>query len=142
MYEAGGAGNPSGATFWRGYWLGGRYRANPVVIDGHRFASGIEATRYGELRLLERAGDIKGLVCHPPFKVSIGSLHFCTYTADFAYQQRTKLKRFATASGPLYQWLPVVEEVKSKATRKETAYRLRRKAAELFHGITVIEVVR
>lgn len=139
MYEAGGAGNPSGATFWRGYWLGGRYRANPVVIDGHRFASGIEATRYGELRLLERAGVIKGLVCHPPYKVSIGGLHFCTYTADFAYRLTHKKKnrlndRDITVS--------IVEEVKSKATRKETAYRLRRKAAELFHGITVTEVVR
>lgn len=125
--------------------MGGRYRANPVVIDGHRFASGIEATRYGELRLLERAGVIKGLVCHPPYKVSIGSLHFCTYTADFAYQRRALLKSPGagkTTAGPLYQWLSIVEEVKSKATRKETAYRLRRKAAELFHGITVTEVVR
>lgn len=109
--------------------MAGRYRSSPVTTDGIRFASRIEERRYTELRLMERAGEIFDLACHPKFEVVINGQHYCTYTADFAYLDKT-------------QKIEIIEEVKSKATRTEPSYRLRRKAAELFHGITVTEVVR
>lgn len=114
--------------------MGGRYKAVPVVIDGLRFASKKEAARYGELCLLQKAGEIKDLECQPAFKVQVGGLHFCTYTADFRYR---KLHHPWSSV-----WVTVIEEVKSSGSRKDAAYRLRRKAAELFHGVEVTEVVR
>lgn len=124
----------------------GRFRAEPVVIDGQRFASKKEARRYGELRTLQLAGEIKNLTCHPAYPVAIAGFHFCTYTPDFRYEERQPVRRFSIeANGDpatLIQWVPVIEEIKSSGTRKDAAYRLRRKAAELFHGIKVVEVLK
>ena len=44
-----------------GYIPKSKYHAQPVEIDGVRFDSQKEARRYSELRLLERAGEIKDL---------------------------------------------------------------------------------
>jgi hypothetical protein len=106
-----------------------RWRAEPQTIDGHQLSSKLEARRYGELRLMERAGLISNLRVHPSFDVEINGEHFCRYTADFAYQHKL-----------LDKHLEVVEEVKSSGTRRERDYRLRRKAAELFHRIKITEV--
>ena len=99
------------------------------TLDGIVFDSKKEASRYAELKLLERAGEILGLVMQPAFEVEINGSHFCTFTADFAYYERARLGR-------------IIEDVKSTGTAKDSAYRLRKKAAELAHGIKVIEVIR
>jgi hypothetical protein len=78
--------------------------------------------------MLDRAGVISGLRLQPSFVVQIGGKPFCNYTADFIYKQ---------ADG-----IVVIEELKSSGTAKDAAYRLRRKAAELYFGITVTEVIR
>ena len=88
--------------------------------------------RYGELKLLERSGAIAGLRLHPAFSVEIAGYPYCTYTADFSYWQRQ--------DGA--QSVRVVEEIKSTGTAKDTAYRLRKKAAELYHRFQVTEVIR
>jgi Protein of unknown function (DUF1064) len=46
-----------------------KYKAKPQTVDGHRFASQLEARRYQELRFLERTGEITGLVLHPRFHI-------------------------------------------------------------------------
>lgn len=99
------------------------------TIDGITFDSIKEARRYAELKMLERAGQIHNLQLQPAFATQIDGKHFCTYTADFSYfcDQRRCL---------------VVEDVKSTGTAKGDAYRLRKKAAQLFHKITVYEVTR
>lgn len=99
------------------------------TVEGIVFASLREARRFVELRQMERAGLISELICQPSFPVQIGDAHFCTYRADFSYND--------TREGGL-----VIEDVKSTGSRKDEAFRLRRKAAELFHGITVREVIR
>jgi hypothetical protein len=103
-----------------------RFPAKRTTVDGITFDSKREAKRYGELRLLERAGEIVLLNVQPAFPVEINGKPLCTYTADFAYFDVRKQER-------------VIEDVKSSGTRKDTAYRLRKKAAELFYGFTVTE---
>lgn len=44
-----------------------KYKAKRTEIDGIVFASKKEANRYSELRLLERAGEIRDLVLQPEF---------------------------------------------------------------------------
>lgn len=110
-----------------------KYRVAPKAErtghDGRVYDSKSEMGRWYDLVMLEKAGVITDLQYHPEFKVSIKGDHFCTYTADAAY---TDVK-----TG---DW--IVEDTKNKENRKDTAYKLRRKAAELFYGITVREEIR
>ena len=99
------------------------------TVDGIVFDSRREAEHYGELKLRERSGLIRDLQVHPSWDVIIGGMKFCRYTADFIYLDlRTKGHQL------------VVEDVKSSGTRRDAAYRLRKKAAELAFGFKVTEV--
>ena len=60
-----------------------KYGAEPCVVDGIRFASQAEARRYGELQLLERAGQIAGLRLQPRYDLPGG----IRYIGDFAYTE-------------------------------------------------------
>lgn len=92
-----------------------KYHAKAVVIDGFRFDSKAEATRYRELKLLEKAGEIWELVVQPRFSLAaarIGTALAGTqnsigeYRGDFSYQDRSgrvveDVKGFDT---PLSKW--------------------------------------
>lgn len=74
-----------------------KYRAQPTIVDGIRFASKREARRYADLKLLERAGEISHLELQPAFKLAIDGRPVlirsegypngrqAKYVADFAY---------------------------------------------------------
>jgi hypothetical protein len=62
-----------------------KYRNVPTEIDGIKFASKREAKRYCELKLLEKAGEIKDLRLQPRYPLTVNGLHVCTYVADFEY---------------------------------------------------------
>ena len=67
---------------------GHKYGAKPVVIDGIRFASTKEGRRYGELKLLARAGEIHDLRIQPRFPLTAGvplATKIGEYRADFQY---------------------------------------------------------
>jgi len=68
-----------------------KYAAQAVVVDGHRFDSMAEARRYGELRMLERAGMVVGLVLQPRFELHAppNGVRIGCYVADFAYEHPT-----------------------------------------------------
>jgi hypothetical protein len=86
-----------------------KYRAQPVVIDGIRFASKGESTRWHELKLMERAGLIVELDRQRRFRLNAeGGQKVGEYVADFTYRQRPGMqfvvedyKGFPT---PLYLW--------------------------------------
>ena len=99
------------------------------TIDGRTFDSKKEATRYAELKQLQRAGEIECLELQPSWDVFINGSKLCRYSADFSYLDR----RTGT---------PVIEDTKSTGTAKDAAYRIRKRAAELAHGIKVTEVLR
>ena len=122
-----------------------KYGAKPMVVGGIRFDSTKEARRYSELRLLEKAGQIRDLETQPKFPIDVVQLWQhgrwtwrtsqdeppalipCgVFTADFRYVE--------TATGQV-----VIEDVKSGPT-KTTAYRLRKRLVEAIHGVTISEV--
>lgn len=78
-----------------------KYRAVPTVIDGIKFASKKEARRYSELKLLERAGDIKNLKRQVRYKLNMPTV----YVADFEYEWK-------------HGGGKVTEDVKGYATRE------------------------
>ncbi len=78
-----------------------KFNAIRVELDGHSFDSKAEAARFAELKLLERAKEINGLLVHPVFTLRVEDSVICHYEADFEYTENEK-------------W--IVEDVKSPAT--------------------------
>lgn len=69
-----------------------KYHSRKVRLDGMIFDSQMEARRYQELKLIERAGKIKDLVCQPKFSLiptirreGHKTLRCTNYYADFKY---------------------------------------------------------
>jgi hypothetical protein len=96
-------------------------------LDGYTFDSKMEARRYQELRLLEKARQIFGLAVHERFSLDIHGVHICDYEADFCYW--TKLK---PDQGVQY----VVEDVKGHRT---DVFILKKKLMKAILGLDVLE---
>ena len=101
-----------------------KFNAKSKVVDGIRFHSSWEAARWGELRLLERAGEITKLLRQVRYELFLNGIHICDYIADFEYMQAGKM---------------VVEDAKSPATRKLPDYRIKIKLMFAAYGIVVQE---
>jgi len=108
-----------------------KYGARAVVVDGIRFASTREANRYGELRMLERAGEIRDLTLQPRFELHAHLLSIVhkppvaigAYLADFAY---------VTKDGTT-----VIEDCKGFRT---PLYRWKKKHVEAEYGVRIVEI--
>ena len=108
---------------------GTKYHNQPIVVDGFRFASQKEAARYGELRLLEKAGRISQLELQPRYPLIVNGITVATYVADFRYRE---------ALGGIAAGAQIVEDVKSKPTMTPV-YRLKKKLMLACWGIAVQE---
>ena len=108
-----------------------KYHAKPTVVDGIRFASQKEARRYGELKLLEKAGKIDTLELQPVFELELfsrGEFHkLGTYRGDFKYWDK------ADTATPV----EVVEDVKGFKT---PLYKWKKKHVEAQYGVQIIEI--
>ena len=112
-----------------------KYNNTKVTLDGETFDSKKEARRYCELKLLERAGEIRNLERQVKYILIPAQYEYyerygkkgqplkqgprllekeCSYVADFKYQD--------AHTGNL-----VVEDVKSEATKKKESYIIKRK---------------
>lgn len=102
-----------------------KYHAVQTEVDGIKFASKKEAKRYGELKLMEKAGVISGLTLQPVYKFP--ALEYPEkYVADFEYQENGKL---------------VVEDVKGlKKSAAYTIFKIKKALMKHFHGIEVVEI--
>lgn len=107
----------------RSFLRGSKYRAQPTVVGGVRFASKREARMFSELRLLERAGAIFCLCRQPRFPLRVNGLLICTYVADASYYER--------ATGRFH-----VLDAKGFRT---PVYELKRKLFLALYGLTVEE---
>ena len=101
-----------------------KYHAIRTTIDGITFDSKKEATRYQELKLLERAGEIKDLKLQQDFilieKTNYGRA--IKYRADFTYIDKKNGY--------------VVEDTKGVRT---SVYRLKKRLMQEKYGITIKE---
>lgn len=97
----------------------GKYGARGIDYEGIHFDSIKEHSRYIELKILQRAGEISGLTVHPKyelqprFKYNGHVERAITYTPDFEYIAREGWK--------------VVEDVKGGNATKTEAYSIRRR---------------
>lgn len=60
-----------------------KYGNKRVVIDGIKFASILEGHRYGQLKLLKAAGEIKDFEMQVVYSLDVNNVHICDYRADF-----------------------------------------------------------
>ena len=100
-----------------------KYGAIRTKVDGITFASRKEARRFGELKLLERAGHIHNLTCQRPFPITVNGILVCKYVADFTYYEIPS-ERY------------VVEDVKGIKT---AIYRLKKKLLLAVYNIEILE---
>lgn len=108
-----------------------KYNARKVEVDGHKFDSAREARRYGALRVFERDGLIRDLRLQPSFPLVVNARRIGRMTLDFDYEEK----------GEDGEWRRVLEDVKSEATRQNTAYRLRlRLLRALYPDLDIREV--
>lgn len=106
-----------------------KYGAKPTVVDGIRFHSKAEAKRYGELKLLEKAGEIRNLRLQVPLVLSAGNAHLTSigkYVADFVYEARID-----------QDWCHRVEDVKGYKT---ALYKWKKRHVEAQYGIRITEI--
>lgn len=99
-----------------------KYGNVPTVVDGIRFDSKAEAKRYGELKLLERAGEIRDLTCHPSYPIAGKAC----YVADFAYIEGGR---------------QIAEDVKGGQATKTPTFRLKAKLFRERHPDIELRIV-
>lgn len=103
--------------------MGNKFGARRTQVGGIWFDSAGEARRYGELRLLEKAGVISDLELQVPYPLCVNGLRVTLYKADFRYFDREK-----------GVW--VVEDVKGVRTAE---YKIKRNLMRAIHGIEILE---
>lgn len=115
---------------------GHKYGAVKTVVDGITFDSKREANRYCELKLLEKAGEIRNLKLQPSFLLLVetpvrNDVLIGKYRGDFEYEE---------CGGVSWDEPPhqrVVEDVKGFKT---PLYKWKKKHVEAQYGIIVREV--
>ncbi len=107
-----------------------KYSAKRCEADGFKFDSQAEYRRYLELKLLERAGHIWGLVVHPRrYPLVVNGETVGHYTPDFEYSQQNE-------RGELEQ---ITEDVKGFVARD---WPLRRNVFQACYGRAIREIGR
>jgi hypothetical protein len=107
-----------------------KYHSRKTEIDGIMFDSKREANRYCELKLMERAGEIKDLrrqvryEINQPYEIAGKKIKGIYYVADFVYYDNEKCE-------------PVIEDVKGVRT---DVYKIKKKLFESKYKIQIREV--
>lgn len=95
-----------------------KYRNKKTIIDGIKFDSMKEASRYSELKIRQKMGAISDLKLQPKFEICPSvkwngkTLRKRFYIADFKYT--------------LSNGLVIVEDVKSEISKKISTYTLKK----------------
>lgn len=114
-----------------------KYKNVKVTIDGHKFDSKREAAIYAELKLREKAGEIRNLQLQVPFELNApaemyppdGRVQVAEYIADFTFEERGVV--------PI-SWKFVVADC--KGGRNTQMFQLKKKWLFLQSGIEIREL--
>jgi hypothetical protein len=98
-----------------------KYGNKKTVVDGIKFDSMAEATRYSVLKILQASGLISSLRLQVPYAITVNGRKICRYVADFVYIEDGK---------------EVVEDVKGMKT---PVYNLKKKLMEAVFGVVILE---
>lgn len=108
-----------------------KYNNRKTMVDGYTFDSTKEANRYIQLKQLQDNGKIHSLELQPVFVLADAVMingrkkPKLKYLADFSYIEAGQT---------------IIEDVKSAATRKLPAYRIKIHLMKTVHGLDVVEI--
>ena len=111
-----------------------KYRNTKTVIDGIKFDSKLEAERYAQLKILERAGVIRNLELQPEyelipsFRKNGKTWRKTTYKADFRYIL-------------VEDDITIIEDVKGSTAVITDVFRLKQKLFEYKYPELSIKIV-
>lgn len=103
-----------------------KYGAKKTTVDGIEFDSKAEAKRWGELKLLERGGQIKNLERQVRYDLAINGVKLGFYKADFRYWDQASSQH-------------VVEDVKGFRT---PVFAIKAKLMKALHRVEIVEIGR
>lgn len=106
-----------------------KYRNEPIVIDGIRFASKREADRWGELVQMQSAGLIGELRRQVTYRLEVNGKMVGRYTCDYQYLDLAYPERGL-----------VVEDVKPKSGYRPRGWSRTKKLMAACHAIQIVEV--
>lgn len=118
-----------------------KYRNVKTVLDGHGFDSKREAAIYAELKLREKAGEIRNLMLQVPWPLMCpnddrtGYAVVAQYIADFVFDEKDALQPPERA---IETWHRVVADC--KGGRNTQMFALKKKWLELQSGIQIREI--
>lgn len=124
----------SGKTICEVTYLYRKYHNTKTVADGIKFDSKLEAERYAQLKILERAGVIRGLELQPSFELLPSfrkngkTWRKTVYKADF---------RYILADGNRI----IIEDVKGSTAVITDVFRLKQKLFEYKYPELTIKIV-
>jgi len=101
----------------------GKYNNVKTEIDGFVFDSKKEASRYLELKGMQKIGLIYDLKRQVKYRLDVNGMKVCGYIADFVYRKKGGEE--------------IIEDVKGVRT---DVYRLKKKLMKAIHGIDIIEI--
>lgn len=93
-----------------------------TVVDGIKFNSKGESSRYIVLRDRQKIGLIANLTTQVAYPLIVNGVKIARYVADFVYDQGG---------------VTIVEDYKSTATAKLPVFRLKLKLMKACHGVTI-----
>lgn len=110
-----------------------KYKNRKIENEDGKFDSAKEYRRFKELQILQRAGVISDLTCQTTYVLAKSvklsgearAKPALRYVADFQYVENGNL---------------VVEDVKSKITKENPVYRIKKHLMMSVHGIEIVEV--
>lgn len=100
-----------------------KYGARKVELDGMIFDSKQEARDWSELKIRERAGEIRNLRRQVVFKCEWNGVQICKYIADFAFEEKRD-----------GEWHPVVADTKGFET---ALFRIKAKIMLAAHDVEI-----
>jgi len=100
-----------------------KYRNKKVEYDGYKFDSIREKNRYMDLRLLEKAKEIRDIRLQVKYDLDVNGVRITTYKADFVYWDLINKRE-------------VVEDSKGYPNDR---YPMKKKLMKAIHGIDIFE---
>ena len=100
-----------------------KYNNIKVKTEDGTFDSKGEYKRWCQLKIMERVGEINGLVRQPMYEFSYGGTKICKYIADFFYIEANSGNK-------------IIEDFKGVRTG---VYKLKKKMMKAFYDIEILE---
>jgi Protein of unknown function (DUF1064) len=105
-----------------------KYRNEKGKVDGLKFDSLKEKKRYGQLKMREKAGEIRALRMQHSFPIVVNGVKICEYRSDFDYSE------IGAGQDGMDKW--IVEDCKGFKT---PAYIMKKKLLRAVWGIEILE---